>query len=112
MYNIPRDVLEMYASSTYENQEKARMLHVSYTLQPKGDDMIQGIADYLGDTTGYKMTWDHLPFMRVFEKDNSIIRMTDARTFDTYVKNGASPKDVAAMLGVDLTFKNTSNGED
>ena len=112
MYNIPRDVLEMHASSTYENQEKARMLHVSYTLQPKGDDMIQGISDYLGDTTGYKMTWDHLPFMRVFEKDNSIIRMTDARTFDTYVKNGASPKDVAAMLGVDLTFKNTSNGED
>lgn len=112
MYNIPRDVLEVYASSTFENQEKARVSHVSYTLQPKGDDMIQGIAQFMGDTTGYKLSWADQPFMRVFEKDNAIIRMTDARTFDTYVKNGADPNQTAQMLGIDLTFNTVSNGED
>jgi len=109
MYNIPRDVLELYSSSTYENQEKARMLHVSYTLQSKGDDMINGLAEYMGDDKQYKMSWDHLPFMSVFEKDKSIVRMTDSRTFDTYVKNGANPNDVAKLLGIDLTFNNSNN---
>jgi hypothetical protein len=109
MYNIPRDVLELYSSSTYENQEKARMLHVSYTLQSKGDDMINGLAEYMGEDKEYKMSWDHLPFMSVFEKDKSIVRMTDSRTFDTYVKNGANPNDVAKLLGIDLTFNNSNN---
>ena len=47
MYGIPRDVLEAYESSTFENQEKARGAHVSYALQPRGNALMNGFGECL-----------------------------------------------------------------
>ena len=75
MYGIPRDVLETnLTSSTFENQEKARMAHVSYTLQPKGNDFMDSLEQYFGYQEQKKnivIEWEHLPFMQVFEKEKA-----------------------------------------
>jgi hypothetical protein len=69
MYGIPRDVLEAnLKGSTYENQEKAVNRHVEYVLKPKG----QMLTDSLEDLFNYPeltMSWEHLSFNQVFEKE-------------------------------------------
>lgn len=113
MYNIPMDVLEaLKKGSTYENQEKSMARHISYSEQPKGEDLLEGLCKLFGiDASDYEITWNHLPFMQVFEKDKAIVNMTNARTLDTLVKNGADANMVAEYLGMDLQFKAVGNGE-
>lgn len=91
MYNIPRDVLEAYVSSTYENQEKARMSHVSYTLQPKGNDFLNSVERYFGyDVAKINLliTWDHLPFMQVFAKEKAEKNKIVVESLNLLLKEG------------------------
>lgn len=106
MYNIPRDVLEAFASSTYENQEKARASHVSYTLQPKGNDFMSS----LGKRWGYDilnkeicMSWSHLPFMQVFEKEKSDTEKNLSIAFANLINCGVPLEEVNARLGTNYT---------
>lgn len=72
MFNIPRDVLEAANSSTYENQEKARGSHVSYTLSPKGNELANQWERYFKlKESGFEIEfdWSYLPFMQVFESE-------------------------------------------
>lgn len=108
MFGIPRDVLEAYESSTYENQEKARGSHVSYTLSPKGADLGDSIAKRIGYNTQRKriaLDWSHLPFMQVFKKDEAIVNVSNARAFDILVKAGAKKESAAKLLGLMLEFE-------
>ena len=58
VYGIPRDVLEAYQSSTFENQEKARAGHVSYTLEPAGEALGAMLEKRWGyDVKGKKITF-------------------------------------------------------
>lgn len=112
MFGIPRDVLEAYESSTYENQEKARGSHVSYTLSPKGADLGDSIAKRINYNTQKKkivLDWSHLPFMQVFKKDEAIVNVSNARSFDILVKAGAKRESAAKLLGLTLEFE--KNGE-
>lgn len=107
MYNIPRDVLEAYASSTYENQEKARASHVSYTLQPKGNDFLEALAKRFGyNIEGKKVCidWSHLPFMQVFEKDKAITQYQKTQSMTNLLKLNVDIKEVNEFLGTN--FKN------
>lgn len=77
MYGIPRDVLEAFDSSTYENQEKAQGRHVEMCLMPKGQDLMEGIEKIFGyDNRNVKLciSWDHLSFMQVFERERVSVR--------------------------------------
>lgn len=106
MYNIPRDVLEAYQSSTYENQERARLNHVSYTLQPKGDDFVNGLENYFGyNQTGkdIRISWDHLPFMEVVRKEKSDTDKTKAETLEILVGLGVPREEAQNYL--DITFE-------
>lgn len=106
MYNIPRDVLEAYLSSTYENQEKARASHVSYTLQPKGEDFASGLSSKWGYTeTGEEIVldWSHLPFAQVFEKDKSEVDKNKSITFANLLNAGVSLEEINQFL--DTGFK-------
>lgn len=105
MYNIPRDVLEAYVSSTYENQEKARASHVSYTLQPKGNDLMYYFAKRWGYTKNRKilMDWSHLPFMQVFEKDRAQTEQTKVNTFNNLVRNGVPVEEANQYLDLNFT---------
>ena len=112
MYGIPKDVLEAYNSSTYENQEKARAAHVSYTLQPKGNDFFQAFSNRFGYTDKNKrivIDWSHLPFMQVFEKDRAQTKNTQAQTFQILVKNGVPIEEINKFLNTNFTINGTVN---
>jgi len=69
MYGIPRDILEAnLKSSTYENQEKATNRHVEYVLKPKGQLLTDSLEEKFNYTELF-MTWEHLAFNQVFEKE-------------------------------------------
>jgi hypothetical protein len=97
MYGIPRDVLEanITGSSTYENQEKATGKHISYALQPKGDDLFEWFSNFTG--VEMKITWQHLPFMQVFERDRAEVNKLKAETLKILIESGVEPKDALVM---------------
>ena len=73
MYNIPTDVLDAsFGSSTYENQEKATGRHVEYSFNPKAVDFVDGVKkkfNYNAGTTKIIYGFDHLSFMKIFERE-------------------------------------------
>lgn len=104
MYNIPRDVLEAFVSSTYENQEKATAKHVAYTLQPKGNDAMQKLAK----RWGYKnkkiiIDWSYLPFMNVFEKDRATTGYQQTQALLNLAKLNVSLPEINDFLGTKFT---------
>lgn len=113
LYNIPRDVLEAYASSTFENQEKARAGHVSYTLEPAGE----ALGDMLARRWGYTnkkivFSWDHLPFTQVFEKERAAIQQTKSLTLNNLLRAGVSMEEINVFLDTEfseLTPLNSGN---
>jgi hypothetical protein len=113
MYNIPSDVLEaIKEGATYENQEKSIGRHINYSEMPKAMDMLEGLCNYFAlDVNDYEASFNNNSFMQVFEKDRAVVNMTNARTFETLVKNGAEPNAVAEYLGIDLEFKKVDNGQ-
>lgn len=107
LFGIPRDVLEAYQSSTFENQEKARGSHISYTLSPKGEDLSDDLEWRFGineTNTTIVLDWSHLPFMQVFKKDEAIVNLTNARTLETLIKSGVKKESAAKLLGLTLEF--------
>ena len=106
MYNIPRDVLELYASSKYENQEKARASHVSYTLEPKGLDLMEKFAEAWGyEAQGKRIVldWSHLPFMQVFEREKAETNLKISTTLDNLANLGVPIEEANAFLGTKFT---------
>lgn len=110
MYNIPRDVLEAYASSTFENQEKARAGHVSYTLEPAGEILGATLGKKWGyDLQGKKicLSWDHLPFVQVFEKDRMAMKSQQINTFNAMRKAGIPIEEINEFLDLNFTIDET-----
>lgn len=105
MYNIPRDILDAaLRGSTFENQEKAVMRHVSYTLQPKADELTNSLAKRWGYTDRkILISWDHLPFMQVFEKERADTEKVKITTFGELLNLGVSLDEINKYL--DLEFK-------
>lgn len=105
-YSIPRDVLEAYDSSTFENQEKARGAHVSYSLQPKGNALMNGFERMFGYQEQGKdifMSWENLPFMQVFANQKA---ETKRITIDTFVKmknSGLAIDEINDYLGTNFS---------
>lgn len=105
MYNIPRDVLEAYASSTFENQEKARAGHVSYTLEPAGEVLGAMLAKKWGYTDKkICLSWDHLPFVLVFEKDRVAIKNQQVNTFNLMRKAAIPLDEINEFLDTNFTI--------
>ena len=106
MYGIPKDVLEAYNSSTFENQEKARGAHVSYCLQPKGNLFFEAHSDYFGYSKQGKqiiIDWEHLPFMQVFAKDRAETNKITSDTILNLMKAGVKINEINKMLDLELT---------
>jgi len=100
MYGIPRDVLEanIKGGSTYENQEKATGKHISYALQPKGDDLFEWFTSFTG--VEMKISWRHLPFMQVFERDRAEVNKMKAETLKILIESGIEPKEALLMTNL------------
>lgn len=115
MYNIPRDVLEAYNSSTYENQEKARAAHVNYTLEPKGNSFMDGFETYFGyDAQGknIKMSWNHLPFMQVFEKEKAEVAKVKIDSLTLLLNLGVDVEQANEFLGTNFEITQKNNEQD
>lgn len=108
MYNIPKDVLEAHAAgATYENQEKSTAKHISYTLQPKGNDFLQSLVKKFGyedQGISLEIDWSHLPFMNVFEKDKAATRQTQVITLTNLLKLGVDINEANDYLGTNFTI--------
>ena len=111
MFNIPRDILDAaLRGSTFENQEKAVMRHVAYTLQPKADELTTA----LGNRWGYKrkeivISWDHLPFMQVFEKERADTEQVKITTFANLLNIGVSLEEANKYLDLEFTTGERTN---
>ncbi|HHX60347.1 MAG TPA: phage portal protein [Epulopiscium sp.] len=105
MYGIPRDVLEAYESSTFENQEKARGTHVSYSLQARGNALMNGFERMFGYQSEGKdifISWDHLPFMQVFEEQRASIKKTNLDSLDKMLSMGFTKEEANSYLGTNF----------
>ena len=113
MYGVPKELLDTIAKgSTYENQEKALIRHISYTIQPKADDFANGLETYFGydkEKKDLTLTFDHLPCMQVAEAERATVRKTDIEAMQLLVQMGANPNDVAPDFGLDYKFKVNEN---
>jgi hypothetical protein len=104
MYGIPRDVLEAYQSSTFENQEKARASHVSYCMDPAGEDLATGIHDFfkMPENESLVISWDHLPFVQVFEKDRELVKREKIANFEKLVRMGMTIEEANRFCDTDF----------
>lgn len=107
MFGIPKDVLEAaLQGATYENQEKAVGRHISYTLQPKGDDFMEALTRFWGmDVADEQLVidWSHLPFMQVFMKDLTAAQLVQMQTLTTMLKLGISIEECNLYLDTNFT---------
>lgn len=107
-YSIPRDILEAYNSSTYENQEKAIARHVSYTMEPAGEVLGAALAKRWGyEARGWRIcfSWDHLPFTQVFERERLLTKQTQIQVFNSMLKAGIPIDEVNAYLDTAFTVE-------
>lgn len=103
-YGIPKDVLEAYNSSTFENQEKARGAHVSYTLSPAGNQLMNAFADRFNyEDKTIVIDWEHLPFMQVFAKERALTEKTKTESLLNLMKAGVPIDDINKMLDTEFS---------
>ena len=117
MYGIPRDVLEAYNSATYENQEKARAAHVNYCFDPKGNQFMNAFEAFFGYIDkNICMSWDHLPFMQVFEKERVEVKDKTIDAFKKLLALGVSVDQANAYMDTDFKIEekpeNTNEQQD
>lgn len=101
MYGIPRDVLDAnLRGSTYENQEKSTGKHISYSIQPRMDDLMEWMGEFMG--VDLKVEYTHLPFMQVFEKDRADTMKLKTDSLKTLIDSGFTAKDAAKIVGIEI----------
>lgn len=108
MYGVPEEVLKAFVEkgTTFENQEKARGGYVDYVLEPKGSKLCHKLNTYFGYTeTGKEiiMSWDHLAFMQVFEKEKAEISDKKALTMERLLKLNVPLEEINRFLDTDFT---------
>lgn len=111
-FGIPRDVLEAYNSSTYENQEKARASHLSYTVEPKMLDLCNALETYFGydkESKQIVIDYSHLPHVQVFEKERAEARRLNAMAMKDLIDAGGNPEQVAQYLNIDIDMDGERN---
>lgn len=104
MLNIPKDVIEMLGTgATYENQEKARAMIISYCVQPDMEDFCDGVLQYF-KYEGYRLEVDysHLPFVQALEMQRAETMERKSRAFVQLISGGADQQQAADLLGLEL----------
>lgn len=107
IYGIPKDVLEAFNSGTYENQQVARMSLVDYVLQPKAEDLCNGLKNHFEYPNNLEMSWSHCSFMQEAEKMRYDKELKRAHTLRRLLESGVNPEDAANLLNYE--FQNEIN---
>lgn len=108
MYGIPEEVVKVFAEkgSTWENQEKGRGGYVDYVLEPKGEKLCTALNNFFGyNKLGKKIivSWDHLAFMQVFEKEKAEIQDKKALTMERLLKLNVPLEEINKFLDTEFT---------
>ena len=112
MYNIPKDVIEAIGKGTWDNQRIARASLTEMSLQAKGDTLIQAFVKhykYVYNPETMKISWAHLSFNQVYEKEKSETMDKKVDTMIKLVQLGADPNQIAKDFGFDYKFKPNTN---
>lgn len=107
-YGIPEEVLKAFAQkgATWENQEKGRGAYVDYVIEPKGAKLCHGLNNYFGYNKDGKeiiMSWDHLAFMQVFEREKAEIADKKALTMERLLKLNVPLDEINKFLDTEFT---------
>jgi len=113
MFGIPREVLEanMDTGATFNNQEISRASYVEYVLEPRGQDLSEGINNFFDLQNRLSLSWSHLNFTNVVEKTKLETVKMQAETIKILIDTGVSIDDINTMLGLELDNIEQSNGE-
>lgn len=108
LYGVPEEVLKAFAEkgSTFENQEKAKGGYVDYVLEPKGAKLCAALNNYFGYNEKGKqiiMSWDHLAFMQVFEKEKADIQDKKALTMERLLKLNVPLDEINKFLDTEFS---------
>jgi len=104
LYDIPKDVLEAFNSSTYENQEKARGAFISYCLSPSAEQLTTAFEDFFNyQDRQIVIDWEHLPFMQVFAKERAETNKVTSETLLNFMKAGVKVEEINSILDLNLT---------
>lgn len=88
-FGIPKDILESnLKGSTYENQEKSMGRWVAHALQPDIDQLTSFFESHY-DINKLKGTWNHLPYMQVFEKQKQELTKLKLENYEKAQQLGA-----------------------
>jgi hypothetical protein len=90
-YNIPRDILEAYTSST---------------MEPAGEALGSELARHWNYREGWCIAfgWDHLPFSQVFEKEKAAIKQIQAQVLAGLLKVGVPIDEINIYLDTNFTI--------
>lgn len=105
MFNIPKDVIEVFIETggKYENKKLATADHVDYSLQPKGDQFINGLIKYFGfEGVRGCLDWSHLPFMQVRQEQRYSAEYERAKALKEYLNAGVDAEDAVRLLNLNL----------
>ena len=110
IFGIPRDVLEanLEKGSTFDNQANARAAHVEYTLNPKGQDLMDGLKKYFSLEIDLVMTWDHLNFSQETQQAKMKNSLAMAEAISTLRLSGVSDQSINELLEIDIVFETAS----
>jgi hypothetical protein len=98
MFNIPRDILETsLRGSTYENQEKAMARLIEYCEKPKAQKLTDWFESQF-DLQDIRMSWNHLMFMKTFEKEQINNQKLKASALLELMKAGVKLEEINTML--------------
>ena len=112
IFGFRREVLEanLERGATFDNQDISLASHTEYTLQPPGDDLMDGLKNYFDTQEDIEIRWDHLLFMQSVKKNEAEVNKTRSETIKTLVDAGVTIKGINELLGIDITLNAQGDG--
>lgn len=101
MLGIPKAVLDSETKSKGLNaneRENALSSHVSYSLQPKADNLMEWLSDFLG--IELYMTWEDLPFMQASESERATTLNLKAEALNKLITAGIDINEAKEIVGL------------
>lgn len=101
MLGIPKAVLDSDVKAKGLNaneRESALSSHVSYSLQPKADNLMEWFSEFMG--LDMYMTWEELPFMQISENDKANTVNLKADAYSKLLTAGFSKDQANEIVGL------------
>ena len=96
-------MIEAFESSTYTNQQIARMSLVDYVLKPKSEDFLEGIRKHFEYANDLEMSWEHCSFMQESEEQRYSKELKRAHVLRRLLESGVDAVDAEALLNYEFT---------